>query len=82
MSFSCADSERFNDAFVALAEGMYDALVAACAARRFENEAARTFASWGFPRRLGLMKQCPLGSMEPFSCRISWAPSGSTFSKR
>ncbi len=75
MSFSCADNERFNDALVALAERKYDALVAAYAARHFENEAARTFASRGFPRRLELMKQCLLGSMEPFPPRISWAPS-------
>ena len=52
MSFSCADNERFNDALVALAEGKYDALVAAYAGKRFENEAARAFASQGFPRRL------------------------------
>ena len=74
MSFSCADNERFEDALMGLAEGKYDALVAAYAARRFENEAARTFASRGFPRRLELMKQCLLGSMEPFPPRISWAP--------
>ena len=29
MSFICADNERFSDALVALAEGNYDALVAA-----------------------------------------------------
>ena len=75
MSFSCADNERFNDALVALAEGKYDALVAAYAGRRFENETAREFASQGFPRRLELMKQCILGSMEPFPPRISWVPS-------
>ena len=70
MSFSCADNERYNDALVALAEGKYDALVAAYAGRRFENETARAFASQGFPRRLELMKQCILGSMEPFPPRI------------
>ncbi len=75
MSFSCADNERFNDALVVLAEGKYDALVAACVARHFDNEVARMFASRGFPRRLELMKQCLLGSMEPFPPRISWAPS-------
>ena len=79
MSFSCADNERFNDALVALAEGKYDALVAAYAGKRFENEAARAFASQGFPRRLELMKQCILGSMEPFPPRISWAPSRFNF---
>ena len=38
MSFSCADNERYNDALVALAEGKYDALVAAYANKGFENE--------------------------------------------
>lgn len=41
----------------------------------FENEGARAFARQGFPRRLELMKQCILGSMEPFPPRISWVPS-------
>ena len=75
MSFSCADNERYNDALVALAEGKYDALVAAYANKGFEDENAREFARQGFPRRLELMKQCILGSMEPFPPRISWAPS-------
>ena len=34
MSFSCAENERFNEALVALAEGKYDALVAAYAGKR------------------------------------------------
>ena len=75
MSFSCADNKRYNDALVALAEGKYDSLAAAYAGKRFENETAREFASQGFPRRLELMKQCILGSMEPFPPRISWVPS-------
>ncbi|MCY4558915.1 MAG: hypothetical protein OXF79_21580 [Chloroflexi bacterium] len=75
MSFSCADNERYTDSLVALAEGKYDALVAAYADKSFENESARVFASQGFPRRLELMKQCILGSMEPFPRRISWVPS-------
>lgn len=75
MSFSCADNERYNGTLVALAEGKYDALVDADANKGLENESARSFASQGFPRRLELMKQCILGSMEPFPPRISWVPS-------
>ena len=49
MSFSCADNERYNDALVAMAEGKYDALVAAWASKGFEIANARAFASQGFP---------------------------------
>lgn len=50
MSFKCADNERFNQVLVVLAEARYDALVAACAGRSFENEVARAFANRGNPR--------------------------------
>ena len=38
MSFSYTDNERYTDGLVALAEGNYDALAAACAGRRFEKD--------------------------------------------
>ena len=50
MSFSCAEIERFYDALMAL-PGKYEALAAAYAGKRFENETARAFATQGFPRR-------------------------------
>ena len=73
MSFTCADIERFYDAREAL-PGKWPALAAAWSARDFGNEAARAFATQGFPGRLELMQKCIDGAMEAFPPRISWVP--------
>ena len=71
--FSCADIEQFYDALLAV-DGRYEALAAAYAGLRLQDDTARTFASAGFPRRLDLMNQCIGMAMEAFPPRISRAP--------
>jgi len=73
MSFTCADMERFYEWDMALS-GKREAIAAAYAARRFENETARAFATEGFVRRLNLMEDCVARAMEAFPPRIHWVP--------
>ena len=47
MGFSCADVEQFYDALLAL-DGKCEALAAAEAGLRLQNDTARSFASTGF----------------------------------
>ena len=71
MSFTCADMERFYEWDMALSDKR-EALAAAYAAQRFENETARAFATEGFLRRLQLMEDCVARAMELFPPRIHW----------
>ena len=73
MSFTCADMERFYHWDMALTDKR-EAIAAAYAAQRFENETARAFATEGFVRRLDLMEVCVARAMEAFPPRIHWVP--------
>ena len=73
MSFTCADMERFYDWDMALTDKR-EAVAAAYAAQRFENETARAFATEGFVRRLHLLEDCVARAMEAFPPRVHWVP--------
>ena len=73
MSFTCADMERFYAWDMALS-GKREAIAAAYAGQRFENETARAFATEGFVRRLQLMEDCVARAMELFPPRIRRVP--------